>query len=138
MDKERKKYLKKQGIKLVEERSKNIKKLIKDSNPADITDPAWSRNHRKLRQLQQIYDNNRNEVYSNEKIGVDFNIVPINMDLSKEYVPVQSYYLHCKKCHSVLPMNPETSIRCQCGCILFDLKSRRKYIEINSVEVVKL
>jgi len=138
MDKQRKKYLKKLGAKIVQEKSEQFKKIMKESNPLDIDNPKWTKNYKILNQLQKKYDSNRNEVYTKEGEGLNFITQTVEMDLSKQYLPVQSYYLQCKKCGAFVPMDPEISIKCFCDNILFDLESRRKYINLVNVRVVKL
>ncbi|MDR3478380.1 MAG: hypothetical protein P4M14_10155 [Gammaproteobacteria bacterium] len=97
MDKDRKRYLKKLGSKLVKERSEQLQKIMQESNPADVSDSQWAKNYKEINSLQKKYNNNRSEVYTKDSEGLDFIAHAIEMNLSKEYIPIQTYYLHCKK-----------------------------------------
>ncbi len=138
MDKERKKHLKKAGAKLIKERSKELNKMIKNSNPADIQDPRWAKNYKVLNRLGKTYRDNRSAVYPQRMIGVNFNILSVNLDLSNQYLPVQGYYLHCKKCGDLVPMNPELSLKCACGAVIFDTERKKISFDSKNVEAVKL
>ena len=59
MSENRKKYLKKIGKKIVNERSEKLKKIMQESNPASISDPAWIKNYKDISIREKHYQNNR-------------------------------------------------------------------------------
>lgn len=138
MDKGRKKYLKKVGAKLVKERSKLLENLQKESNPVDTQDPMWANNYKALNRLSKIHRKNRSTVYTQNMIRVNFNIIHVNFDLSKKYLPIQGYYLECKICGNLLPMSPIVSLKCSCGAVKFDAERKELDVDNNNIAIVKL
>ena len=138
MDRETRNKLKKAGKAEVERQSSELHTRLKESNPVEIGDPQWSKNYREVTLKEKEYKRNRSKVYPASDVGTEFLLNPVNMDWSRGYIPVPGYYLQCKSCGDLMPMNPEKELNCGCGAVVISPNVDRISFNPNMVVATKL
>ena len=137
MNDERRRNLKKIGKQKVKETSEKIKKIIEDSNPKSA--PLYQRvkNSIDISRREKRYHSNRKEIYSKEAVGKSILLLPVSVNLSRGYLPIQGYYLHCLTCGDLIPMNCEIDLGCKCDSIHIS-PTKETLLKQKSIEVVRL
>ena len=138
MDQATRRKLKKAGKTEIERQSSELRARLKESNPADIGDPQWSENYREVTLKEKEYKRNRSIVYLASDVGTEFLLNPVDIDWSRGYIPVPGYYLQCKSCGDVVPMNPEKELSCGCEAIVISPDVDRISFNPNMVVAAKL
>lgn len=138
MNKEKKKYLKNIGKKIIDDRSEELKKILHESNPVSTSDPVWIKNYKETSIREKHYRNNRSKIYPKDMIGVSFLLLQVPVDMTIEYLPIQGYYFYCLICGDLVPMNPEIDLKCQCGLISLESTNKNVSFTPEKVKVVKL
>ena len=138
MDKETRKKLKNAGKAEVERQSAELHARLKECNPVDVSDPQWAENYREITAKEKNYKVNRTEIYPASYVGTELLLNPVKIDWSRGYLPVQGYYLQCKSCGDLIPMNPEIDLECRCKAVSISPGGRRVLFEPRMVQVTKL
>ena len=138
MDPVTRRKLKKAGKAEIERRSSELDALLKQSNPANPGDPQWSKNYREVTLKEKQYKKNRARAYPASDVGTEFLLNPVEMDWSRGYLPVPGYYLQCKSCGDVVPMNPEEELRCGCEAVVMSPNLERVSFNPDMVIAAKL
>jgi len=138
MDPETRRKLKKAGKAEIERQSSELHAQLEESNPADIGDPQWAANYREVTLKEKEYKKNRSRVYPASEVGVELLLNPVNIDWSRGYLPVQGYYLQCKSCGDLVPMNPVVKLTCSCEAIAISSNIGEISFEPHMVVATKL
>ena len=128
MDKEEKRRLKKLGKKIVEERSRELKRLMDEANPAPFGSDAWIRLFRASGKRQREIDAVQPDVIPADIADKEF--VLHYVEPSPHGVP--TVYLECPRCRDLLHSAPRVTVQCSCRGIEVNLEMQR--IVIHSVD----
>ncbi|MBT3198336.1 MAG: hypothetical protein HN350_00305 [Phycisphaerales bacterium] len=138
MDKETRKRLKNEGKAEVERRSQELRKQLRESNPVGIGNPQWAGNYKEVTLKERIYKKNRTEIYPASDVGVEFLLQSVELDWSRGYLPIPGYYLQCKSCGDLVPMDPEIDLSCRCKSVIIEPSKKNVLFDTDMVQVTKL
>jgi hypothetical protein len=111
MDAAEKRRLKKLGKQRVEERSRELRNRLTESNPAPVGSDEWAQNYRQATlKGKELRQQQPDVIYASE-IQRDFVVNPIE----PPPLGVPTYYVRCVQCGDALHSCPTEHIKCSCG-----------------------
>jgi len=126
MNPEEKRRLKKLGKRLVEQRSQELRELLREANPAPLGSDEWGRNYQfgtlRERQLRQDSPDRLPASIASR----DFILNPVR---DAPTIGVPTYYIECSRCRDLLHSVPRQTVTCSCQGICINLESRQFLVE---------
>jgi hypothetical protein len=111
MDAADKRRLKKLGKQRVEEKSRELRDRLAESNPAPVGSDEWVRHYRQATlKGKELRQEQPDVIYASE-IQRDFVVNPIE----PAPIGVPTYYVRCVQCGDALHSCPTEHITCSCG-----------------------
>jgi hypothetical protein len=139
MDKERRKQLKREGKRMVEEYSQQVRDRLHDENPFHYTDPRWAENYKEVHHKNAEYQANGDTIYKESELDGKARIEVVPITSKEKFPPYPGWYIRCNRCRSILPTVATRILSCECGLIHIDPNQRfRELPNPESFEVVTL
>lgn len=130
MDKDRKKVLKKQGKKIIQLRSDEIRNRLNQKIPVDINHPDWAKYYKESAEASRLLRSNL-PILNEDEFSKDFEIIEVRL-FEKGFPGVPQFFLRCLKCQYFVPTwRQDRILSCRCGNVLCD---GARYINITKEE----
>lgn len=118
MDKQRRRELKAEGKRLVEESSARVRQQLFERNPFPVGDPNWVHNLQAEYRINRQYRTNTTEVLSELKALEDAEIKVLGFDFESGFTPHAGWYVLCQTCRHLVPTKCAFALRCACGAVI--------------------
>lgn len=130
MDKSRRKQLKAEAKRILEQESATLEEALRDAIPVDIHHPDWgayfTENTLRERQLKW----NTRWVIRAARIRSDILYIPERPPVDGTEMAIEGSYLRCFICSDLLPVVTSTRVHCSCGSLSFGPIPEGVYVEI--------
>lgn len=118
MDKQRRRQLKAEGKRLVEESSARVRQQLFERNPFPVGDPNWVRNLQAEYKINRQYRKNTTEVLSELKARADAEIKVLGFNFENGFIPHAGWYVLCQNCRHLVPTKCAHALGCSCGAVV--------------------
>ena len=138
MDKERRRKLKAEGKRLVEENSKRVERELFERNPFHIGDPRWAKNVLSEYQINRTYRKNTEKVIPESEALGNAEIRDLGFDFEAGLVRRKGWYIQCTRCRELVPVACVEDLICSCRSVWISPSKRSYSIQGGHYRVVEL
>jgi hypothetical protein len=124
MTPEEKRRLKKLGKERVEESSRELRELLRQSNPVGMHSPDYIANEIAIREKEKILRNTF-RVVTRSEVDRDFLIRELPDESVEKYTARFNRFFSCRTCDSLMPVQVVGGAHCVCRNIIHAVKNRR-------------
>lgn len=119
MNSEEKRELKKLSKQIVEQRSKDLKQMMHEANPAPIGSKEWVQNYKTATVRQQQLRLDPPDLIPAKIADRQF----ILKSVKPAWVGIPTWYIECPNCKDLLHTVPQQKVQCSCGATAIDLEA---------------
>lgn len=124
MDKAKRKRLKQEGKRLVEQKSQEIHDALKRANPVPISDPQWAANYKEQTLRERELRKDPPNLIGRKTVRAEWQVIVVEDDFRPGQPRARAQFLQCPSCGDLIHIQPTDSIACGCGAIAFDLSTK--------------
>ncbi|WP_150105093.1 hypothetical protein [Pseudogulbenkiania ferrooxidans] len=127
MDKQRRRELKAEGKRRVEEYSNQVHQRLAERNPFPVGDPNWVRNLQAEYKINREYRKNDSQVLLEAGVIQNSEIKILGFNFDKGFMPHAGWYVLCENCRNLVPTKCACTLLCSCGAVAV-MPETRQYL----------
>lgn len=124
MDKKRRKELKNEGKRLVEEYSQRVRERLHRRNPFPVGDPNWVANLQAEYEINRHYRKNKLEVLREEVATENADLRVLDFKFEENLFPRAGQYVLCHACRCLVPTACAHAMGCECRAVTISPEAR--------------
>jgi hypothetical protein len=125
MDSERRRALKQEGKRRVDENSARVRRELHERNAYPLSDPKWAKNVLEEYEINKQYRQNTKQVVGEADVLRHATIRPLGFNFEQGFMPHEGWYVQCLTCRDLVPTKAEAALSCKCGAVSLDPMDKR-------------